>query len=243
MAKTIAIVGVGPGVGMAVAERFGREGFNIALLSRKAEALGGYAAELKAEGFEAAAFPADALDRPGLTRALDAAAAHFGSIDVLEYGPTGTGDTLRTPRNTTVDNEQHHLDLAVLGAVAAVQAVLPGMLERKAGGLLFTTAASAMEPMVFSASFGVAAGAALNYARLLYQDLSPDGIYAGIVAIAGLVALRGQDPATRGGGRLPVVTAEAVADRHWSMFTERDTPEAVVGDLEVLHRIVAGAAG
>lgn len=241
MAKTIAVVGVGPGVGMAVAERFGREGFKVALLSRRADALGGYVGELKAQGIEAAAFPADVRDRPGLVRALDAAAGHFGSIDVLEYGVTPTGDSLRTPRNITVENEQFHLDLAVLGPVAAVQAVLPGMLARKEGALLFTTAASAQHPVPFTASFGVAAGAELNYARVLFQDLAADGIYAGIVAIAGLVVPRGQDPAGRGGGRgLSVMTAESVADKHWELYTRRDTPEAFAGDAELLHQIASG---
>jgi NADP-dependent 3-hydroxy acid dehydrogenase YdfG len=241
--KTIAVVGVGPGVGLAVAERFGREGFRVALLSRQAAALDGYAKVLKARGIDAAAFPADVLDRPGLAKALEAAARHFGTIDVLEYGVTPTADTLRTPRAITVENEKFHLDMAVLGAVAAVEAVLPGMLQRKDGGLLFTTAASAQHPVAFSASFGVAAGAALNYARVLFRDLAADGIYAGIVAIAGLVTPFGRDPAAQSSGSgLSVVTAEAVAQRHWDLYTKRDTAEAVVGDVERVKRMAAGAA-
>jgi short-subunit dehydrogenase len=242
MAKTIAVVGVGPGVGMAVAERFGREGFQVALLSRRTGALAGHVEELRTQGVEAAAFQADALDRPGLVRALDAASARFGGIDVLEYGVTPTADSLRTPRNITVDNEQFQLDLSVLGAVAAVQAVLPGMLERKAGALLFTTAASAQHPIPFTASFGVAAGAALNYARLLFQDLAADGVYAGIVAIAGLVVPRGGDAAAMSGGPMPVVTAEAVAERHWELYTRRETPEAIVGDADFLRGLASGKA-
>lgn len=237
MAKTLAVVGAGPGIGLAVAERFGREGFKVALLARRADALNGFVEQLKAKGVEAAAFPADILDRPGLTAALQKAIAHFGSIDVLEYGPTPSGEMLRTPRNTTVENETFHLDLGVLGAVAAVQAVLPGMLERKDGGILFTTAASAQYPVTFTASFGVAAGATLNYARVLNEDLAVDGVYAGIVSVAGLVVQEGQHDDAFSGRGLPVVTAQAVAQIHWDLYTRRDKIEAFAGDIEAILKL------
>jgi NADP-dependent 3-hydroxy acid dehydrogenase YdfG len=233
MAKTIAVVGAGPGIGLAVAERFGREGFRVALLARKADALKGYAEQLKAKGIEAEGFTADVMDQAGLSRALQAAAARFGTIDVLEYGPGPQGDTLRTPRNITVENEQLHLDMNVLGAIAAVQTVLPGMLERKDGALLFTTAASAQHPVPFTASFGVAAGALLNYARLLNQDLAKDGIYAGIVSVAGLAIKPGQDAALAGRG-LPTMTSQDVADQHWDLYTKRDRAETFAGDIKAL---------
>ncbi len=187
MAKTIAVVGAGPGVGLAVAQRFGRAGYKVALISRDAAKLDALAGQLKGEGIEAAGSPADILDRPALIAALGQAASKFGGIDVLEYGPTPTMDKLRTPTAIDVENEQYQLDLTVLGAIAAVRAVLPAMLDKKAGALLFTTAASAMYPVTFTGSFGVAAGAALNYARVLFQELAPQGIYAGIVAITGIV--------------------------------------------------------
>jgi NADP-dependent 3-hydroxy acid dehydrogenase YdfG len=235
MSKTIAIVGAGPGVGLAVAERFASEGFRVALIARNQEKLDGLVVRLKARGTQAAAFVADVRNRPALKKALEEAAAQLGSIEVLEYGPTATSDTLRSPRAIDADNEQFHLDLGVLGAVAAVQAVLPGMLERKSGGLLFTTAASAQHPVTFTASFGVAAGATLNYARVLYQDLKGDGIYAGIVSIAGLVVQRGEEHKPSPSG-LPLVSAQDVAEAHWRLYAQRDTPETFVGDVK---RIIA----
>ena len=37
----IAIVGVGPGLGLSIARRFGREGYAVALISRTQSRLGG----------------------------------------------------------------------------------------------------------------------------------------------------------------------------------------------------------
>jgi NADP-dependent 3-hydroxy acid dehydrogenase YdfG len=141
--KTIAVVGAGPGIGMAVAQRFGREGFNVALIARNSDKLQRLVSKLEETSVEAAAFQADVLDRPCLVVALEKVAAHFGSVDVLEYGPTPPFDSMRGPRELDVENEQYHLDLQVLGAISAVRTVLPGMLDIKAGSLLFTTAASA----------------------------------------------------------------------------------------------------
>jgi NADP-dependent 3-hydroxy acid dehydrogenase YdfG len=237
MPKTIAVIGAGPGIGLAIAEHFGREGFNVALLARNAGSLDGLTNKLKAQGVNAAAFPADVMDRPGLVAALQKAIAHFGTIDVLEYGPTPPGDSLRQPTGITIENEQFHLDFSVLGAIAAVHAVLPGMLERKDGGLLFTTAASAQYPVTFTASFGVAAGAALNYARVLNQELAPQGIYAGIVSVAGLVVQEGQTDTLAGHG-LPPVTAKEVAQVHWDLYTRRDKAEAFAGDIQALLKML-----
>jgi len=236
MSNTIAVVGAGPGIGFAVAERFGAEGFRVALIARRKKALDELAGKLREKGIDAAGFSADVLDRSALTKSLGEAIGHFGAIDVLEYGPAPTRDSLRTPKAMDVENEQFHLDLAVLGAITAVRVVLPGLLERKSGALLFTTAVSAQYPVPHTASFGVAAGAALNYARLLYQDLKPDGIYAGIVSIAGIVVQRGKETGRSPNG-LPLVAAQDVADAHWRLYTERNTPEAIVGDANVFKAL------
>lgn len=238
MTRTIAIVGAGPGVGLAVAERFGREGYRVALLARNAEKLDTLVAGLSAAGIEAAAFPADVFDRAGLASALEAARLRFGSIDVLEYGPTPGPGTMRRPRDIEVADEQVHLDMQVLGAIAAVRAVLPGMIERKAGAILFTTAASAQHPIAMTANFGVAAGALLNYARLLHKDLAADGIYAGIVSIAGLVLPpdQGEDRhSSRFPPGMPLMTAAEVAELHWELQVTRDRAEAFAGDIDALR--------
>src|SRR5258705_10239945 len=76
VSKTIAIVGAGPGVGLAVAERFGRDGFKVALISRNPDTLSQLEARLSAVDAEASSFPADVLDRTALAGALETAAKH-----------------------------------------------------------------------------------------------------------------------------------------------------------------------
>ncbi len=133
MKKTIAVVGAGPGIGMSVAKRFGREDFNVAVIARNVSSLDKLVRELGNLGIDSTAFRADVLDRSGLVAALQEATRRFGSIDVLEYSPTPSFDSMREPKDIDVENEQFHLDLQVLGAIAAVRTVLPAMLERQSG--------------------------------------------------------------------------------------------------------------
>ncbi len=240
MAKTIVIIGAGPGVGMAIAERFGAEGYNVALLARNKEKLNELTAQLTAKGISTTFFQADVLDRNTLIRALEQAKAHFGTVDVLEFSPASPMGTMRTPRNIDIENMLFHLDFQVLSAIAAVQTVLPDMLQRKEGSILFTTAPSAQKPLCVTGSFGVAAGALLNYARLLNKDLSSENIFAGIVSIAGIV-YNGEQSNTEVFKHfpegMPYVAAKDVAEAHWEMHTHRKEYEVIVGDMEKLYAI------
>jgi short-subunit dehydrogenase len=236
--ETIAVVGAGPGIGLAVAERFGREGFQVALLARDRGRLTVLAARLEARGIRAEAFPADVLDQEGLAAELRRVADRFGTIDVLEYGPGQDPARINTPKNTAVADQAYHLELSVLGAVAAVQGVLPGMIQRKRGTLLFTAPASAAFPVVMTGGTGVAGGAALNYARLLNRELAPEGIHAGMVLVAGFVVPRGQEQGRHPSG-FSLVTPEDVAEQHWDLHTKRDRVTAFVGDLAPLRAVAA----
>src|SRR5947209_4300883 len=84
---TIAIVGAGPGMGLAIARTFGRNGFAVALLARHHGNLDGLVAQLAQEGVTAAGFVADVADRPSLVRAFGAVKQWFGPVDVLEFSP------------------------------------------------------------------------------------------------------------------------------------------------------------
>ena len=59
MSKTIAVFGAGAGLGISTARRFGREGYQVAMIGRRAHTLGMLVDQLMEEGINAAAFPAD----------------------------------------------------------------------------------------------------------------------------------------------------------------------------------------
>ncbi|WP_309615515.1 SDR family NAD(P)-dependent oxidoreductase, partial [Salinibacterium sp.] len=91
----IAIIGAGPGLGAAVARRFGHEGSSVALISRDQSKLDAMAAELEAIGVTARGFAADVLKPGQLEDALARAAAELGPITVLQYSPLPSRDYLK----------------------------------------------------------------------------------------------------------------------------------------------------
>jgi NAD(P)-dependent dehydrogenase (short-subunit alcohol dehydrogenase family) len=174
---SIAIVGAGPQLGLAIARTFGSHGFDVALISRNRDKLDTLVGKLAADGINAAAFPADVLDRDALTRALKDAATRFGGIDVLEYSPVGTFGTtvLTSPTGTEPAHVEFEMNFQLYGAIAATQAVLPAMREAGAGTLLFTTGAGSIVPDPRVANVNAAAAALRNWAMNLHRELADAG--------------------------------------------------------------------
>ncbi|MFG6197020.1 SDR family NAD(P)-dependent oxidoreductase [Nonomuraea sp. JJY05] len=221
---TIAIVGAGPGLGLAIARTFGVRGFDVALIARTKDKLDSLVTQLEAEGVTAAAFPADVLERPSLSAALDAAAEHFGGIDVLEYSPAPhspvPGLTMAVPSEVTVDNLQPQIEYTFYGAVTAARAVLPAMREAGAGTLLFTTGGGSIHPIPMLGNVNAAGGALRNWVLNLHNELSGSGIHAAHIAINTWLGEGGPEG-------IPSATPEQVAPLYWDLYERGDQAEAV----------------
>ncbi|WP_405639534.1 SDR family NAD(P)-dependent oxidoreductase [Streptomyces sp. NBC_00019] len=221
---TIAIVGAGPGMGLAIARTFGGRGFDVALISRTKEKLQTLVDQLGQQGITAEAFPADVLERDSLASALDAVKARFGSIDVLEYSPApqypSPGATLAAPSESTVDNLQPQIEYIFYGAVAATQAVLPAMREAGAGTLLFTTGGGSVDPVPMLGNVNAAGAALRNWVINLGKELSGSGVHAAHVAISVWIGDGGPEG-------FPTATPEQIAPLYWDLHESRDRSEAV----------------
>ncbi|TDD87161.1 SDR family NAD(P)-dependent oxidoreductase [Actinomadura darangshiensis] len=221
---TLAIVGAGPGMGLAIARTFGSRGFDVALIARTKEKLETLVDRLGREGITAAAFPADVLDRASLTDALDAAKVRFGGIDVLEYSPAPhspvPGFTLTAPSEVTVDSLQPQIEYSFYGAVTATQAVLPAMREAGAGTLLFTTGGGSVDPVPMFGNVNAAQAALRNWVVNLDKELAGTGVHAGHVVIGVWIG---------GGGPegFPTAAPEQIAPLYWDLHENRDRSEAV----------------
>src|SRR5262245_50956574 len=90
------VIGVGPGLGLSIAHRFGREGYTTALVSRDDARHAGYVKSLAEGGIEAAAFTADVRDTARLLAVLDTVEERYGRIDLVYYGP-GAADPQAMP--------------------------------------------------------------------------------------------------------------------------------------------------
>ena len=200
MSKIIVIVGFGPGISTSVAEKFGTEGFSVALIARNEARLASGVAVLKAKGIAASAFEADAGNPSAVREAIGKVRAEFGPISVIHWNAFGGGDIpdLVTADPTVV---RGIFDIAVVGILSAVQEVLPDLKNTKKGAILITNGAlGEISPEMdeiaagsnTSGSIKLMGVALANAAKdklvgMLAQRLKGDGVYVGQVMIAGTI--------------------------------------------------------
>jgi NADP-dependent 3-hydroxy acid dehydrogenase YdfG len=220
MAKTIIVGGFGPGISTAVAEKFGGQGFAVALVARNAARLTDGVKALEAKGIKAAAFPADLGDPAAVKTLIGQVRGKLGAISALHWNAYSgaAGDLL------TADVAALHsaFDVAISGLLTAVQESLSDLKQEQGavlvtnGGLLFND--PAVDEM--AAKFNIMGLAIANAAKhklvgLLSAKLKSDGIYVGEVIVTGSVkgTVFDQGNAT--------IDAAAVAEKFWNLYSAR----------------------
>jgi NADP-dependent 3-hydroxy acid dehydrogenase YdfG len=185
---SLVIVGAGPNLGLAVARRFGREGFAVGLIARRESGLVELAGQLRLDGITVAGAAADIRDSDGLAGAIRRLADELGPVEVLEYSPLPAAEFMKPVLETTVDDVRGPLEFSVLGAVASTQAVIGPMREAGRGTILFTTGGAAVHPYPARAGVGISFAGEVAYARMLHEALRDAGIHVAHTAIAGRIA-------------------------------------------------------
>jgi short-subunit dehydrogenase len=235
--KTAVVLGAGPGLGMSIAHRFGREGYRVALVSRSDTRHAAYLSSLADAGIEAAAFTADLNDKARLDAVLDEIIGRFGAVDLAYYGPAAMDGPMPGLITDAESADVRGAMEIVYPAVDAVAKVLPGMLKRGSGGLLFAGGLSSVVPMPTLGALAVMSAALRNYALTLNAGLAERGVYAGALTIGGLIE-RGDihkamtaDPNLFGDIAIATLDPDTIADTAWELFSKRDRAEAVFNAL------------
>lgn len=207
----VVIVGVGPGIATATAQRFAADGYDVGLIARREEPLAELGRSLETTGTTVGWATADAGDPAALTAAIDRLTTRAGPVDVLVYN--AAAGRQGTPRDLTPEQLAADLAIGVVGLQAAVLAVLPGMLAREPGPggrgtVLVTGGGTADRPFAAMASLGVQKAAVRSLARTLAADLTAEGVHVATVTVSGLVGVGSQiEPA-----RVAALYADLVAE-------------------------------
>lgn len=222
MSKTIVVVGFGPGISTGVAEKFGAEGFNVALVGRTKERLDEGVAALRAKGINAAAFIADAGDSEAIGKLIADVRAAFGNITALHWNayPNGIGGDLTAASDAEIRGV---FDIAITGLLSAVQSALPDLKASKGAVLVTNGAFGELDPQLdayaaTSNNMGIAVANAAKHklVGLLAAKLKGDGIYVGEVMIAG--SIKGTSWAA---GNPNPIEPSHVGDTFYNLFEQR----------------------
>ena len=123
--RMIVVVGAGPGVGGSVARRYGREGYDVALLGLEEDVLTRLGTELQDAGVTTGWTAVDVTDPVATSEAIARFAEHSGRIDVLHFNPSAYRP--KDPLRLTVPELLDDVALGVGALLTAVQAALPGV--------------------------------------------------------------------------------------------------------------------
>src|SRR5712692_3729945 len=182
--KIATVIGVGPGLGAALARRFAAD-YAVALVARNADKLIELAREISSAGGTSLAVPADVSNEQAIADAFDRIRRDLGDTDILLYNaamrPYGT---LMETKPSTFENTWR---VGAFGAFIAAQQVVPAMLRKQRGVILFTGATAGVKPFPTSAAFGPAKFALRGLAQVMARDLGPPGIHVAYINVDGAI--------------------------------------------------------
>jgi NAD(P)-dependent dehydrogenase (short-subunit alcohol dehydrogenase family) len=199
------VVGPGAAFGSELLVRFGREGFRLGVIARSVDTLARLTAELADAGLTMRGAVADVTDPAALTTAIAGLAADLGGLTVLVYNAKlsfrGTAFTVGA------DELNQALAVNVTGALTAVQAATPLLVDRVGATILVTVAGERTEPP--GGRFALAAGKAglAALATAVGPALADHGVRMRTVVLDAKVGPAGP------------LRPDVVAEHFWRAFT------------------------
>jgi NAD(P)-dependent dehydrogenase (short-subunit alcohol dehydrogenase family) len=179
--KTIVVCGVGPGLGREVALAAIRDGANVVLAARRADALEEHAQSLDPDGKRALAVPADITDQEQCDALMAAAAKRFGSVDAVVQ--VAALDTLfGNLESTTAEDLGKAVAVNVAGAIQIARAAVPHMENAGGGSIVLIGTQSMWHPPTFpQLAYASSKGGLLSAMYHLVRELGPKKIRVNMV--------------------------------------------------------------
>ncbi len=175
------ITGAGGGMGGRHATVLAERGADIILLDRDQAAADAVAARVTETGSNALTVAVDVTDIPAFQAAIRKAASDIGPVDILvnNAGIGGQGLAIEDIDETTFDAM---VAVNMKGSFFAVQAVVPGMKERRYGKIINISSNFAMGGAAFASHYAACKSALSGFVKSWARELAPWGIAVNAVA-------------------------------------------------------------
>jgi short-subunit dehydrogenase len=207
--KLITIIGAGKGISHAVAQKFGKEGFDVALIARSEEKLKQITAELNAQNIEAVYAVADASDADDLQKALFQIRDLKGHAEVILYNAAALSikDILAQDWQTVKDC----IDVSVGGFFHLMKIVLPFALKNNKGKIFVTGGGLAFEGNPEWTSLSVSKAALRNLVQAYQKKVLGTGVHIAQLTVCGYVNPQDEK-----------YSPEKIAEQYWKLYGQQE---------------------
>jgi NAD(P)-dependent dehydrogenase (short-subunit alcohol dehydrogenase family) len=210
--KVCVVVGVGEGLGAALARRFAT-GYKVALIARSGAVIGKVGDEITDAGGVALPIQSDATVESQIASADEQINRELGPVEILIFN--GGRRPMGRLMETTPEVFEQTWRLHAFGAFLWARQVVPQMPTRGSGTILITGATAGVRPWPTSAAFAPAKFAVRGLGQVMARDLHPQGIHVAYVNVDGgidMPLLRKLRPDAKADDMLK---PSAVADSFW----------------------------
>ena len=174
--RRIWLTGASSGIGAALAQELASRGARLALTARRREPLEAFAATRPGT----LVLPGDVSDREAMLaigREIDAA---WQGLDIVILN-AGTYRPV-TPDTFHADIFREHFDVNVMGAVHGIEAVLPGMANRRSGRIAVVASVTGFAALPMASAYGATKAFLISMCDSLRADLTGSGVAVTVIA-------------------------------------------------------------
>jgi 3-oxoacyl-[acyl-carrier protein] reductase len=178
--KVAIVTGAAQGIGAAVARAFAREGARVGVIDLAADRAESVAAELRTMGTDAIGIGCNVGRRDEVDAMVATVNARFGRIDIL-VNNAGIIRPAMLSRMTTAQWDEV-LAVHLTGSFNCLQAVVPGMIERRYGRIINVTSAAGVVGTIGQINYSAAKAGILGLTMSAARELAKDGITVNAIA-------------------------------------------------------------
>src|ERR1700712_5407294 len=167
------VTGASSGIGLELARQFAEHGFDV-LICAEDEGIDAAAGQLQAPGVAVTAVQTDLATSAGVQVLIDAIGADGRSVDALAInaGFGNGGPFLDIP----LADELRLINTNIVSGVQLAKSLLPGMVARGQGRVLFTASVASTMPGPFYATYAASKAFVLSFAQALRYELKDSGV-------------------------------------------------------------------
>jgi len=174
------VTGAGQGIGAAVAEAYGAQGAQVAVVDLRIATAEKVAAGIRERGGRAQAFACDVSDRQQVDAAVQQVNEVFGPVEIL-VNNAGVTRTAMLHRMTTPQWDEV-IAVHLTGSFNCLQAVVNGMMERKQGWIINVTSTAGILGTLGQINYGSAKAGLLGFTKSAAKELARYNIVVNAVA-------------------------------------------------------------